>query len=391
MEVIMKKTLSIVMVFFTLCAMLVAQPASETTAAKESASAVRTVTVTDMSGDTVTVEGEVKSIINLWPAGTSSFFVMGAGSLVDGLAVNNPGTVNNWAELFYPGASNIPSLGGTTPAIEELAALDPDLVIVHPMTAKTGFAQQIRDMGIPAVNINFSDYESMMTAYTFLGEILGGVYKERLDSWCEMIVAKQAEISALTAGIENRPVVYYIGGQSDSLTTTMGQNSICADWTETAGGIYLSSLTSSPTSTELTAEEIFTIDPDVIIVGGTWQRTLMEELETKEGWKELKAVKNGRVYGNPYGAFAWDRFGLESYFQLEYALMCIQPGIAEANGINRDHMIGEILDFYSMMGIGLTQAQAENMFDVLEPDGSMPKAASGGPGQGMSGTTGSGR
>lgn len=382
----MKKLLYVLVVLIASCAILFAQPAVEVVNSTKEEE--RSVTVTDMSGDTVTVTGEVKSIINLWPAGTSSFFVMGAGSLVDGLAVNNAGTVNSWSELFYPGASSIPALGGTTPTIETLVSLNPDLVIVHPMTAKTGFADEIRAMGISAININFSDYESMMTAYTFLGEILGGIYEERLESWCEMIIEKEAEISALTAEVTDRPVVYYIGGQSDSLTTTMGQNSICADWTEIAGGTYLSSLTSSPTSTELTAEEIFSINPDVIIVGGTWQRRLIEELESTEGWKELKAVKNGRVYGNPYGAFAWDRFGLESYFQMEYALMCIQPEIAEANGINREHMIIEILDFYSLMGIELTRAQAENMFDVLNPDGSMPVVSLGGPAAGQSGTAG---
>ena len=42
----------------------------------------RTITVTDMSGDVVTITGEVKRIINLWPAGTSSFFVMGAVTLL---------------------------------------------------------------------------------------------------------------------------------------------------------------------------------------------------------------------------------------------------------------------------------------------------------------------
>lgn len=346
------------------------------------------VTVTDMSGDEVTIEGNVEKIVNLWPAGTSSFFVMGAGELVCALAVNNPGTINSWSEMFYPQAGEIASMGGTTPSIEELLNMEPDLVIVHPSTVKDGFAQQIRDAGIPAININFSNYDDMMTSYSMLGTVLGGVYQERLENWCSMVAEKQEEVKAITENLtdEEKPVVYYIAGQSDSLTTTMGMNSICADWTALAGGTYAMSLMDDPNATEVTAEEIFAIDPDVIIVGGTYQHKLVEELKNTDGWKDLSAVVNNRVYTNPYGAFSWDRFGLESYFQMDYALMCIQPELAENSGITRDSMIREVIDFYVMMnGTELTEEQAGNMLDGLEPDGTEvdPDAAGAGMGQGQ--------
>ena len=339
---------------------------------------VRAVTVTDMSGDEVTITGEVESIVNLWPAGTSSFFVMGAGDLITAMAVNNAGIINSWCKVFYPAAADIPAMGGTTPAVEELLNLDPDLVIVHPMTVSDGYAQQVRDAGIPAININFSTYDTMITSYTMLGEALGGEYQEKLDTWCEMIAEKQAATEAITAdlGDDDRPVVYYIAGQADSLTTTMGANSICADWTRLAGGVYATTLMDEPNTTEVTAEEIFAIDPDVIIVGGTYQHQLVKELQSTDGWKDLSAVVNGRVYTNPYGAFAWDRFGLESYFQMDYALMCIQPELAEENGIDRASLTQEVIDFYEMMnGTVLTEEQVGYMIDGMEPDGSMNEPA----------------
>ena len=355
---------------------------------------VRSVTVTDMSGDQVTIEGEVTSLVNLWPAGTSSFFVMGAGDLVKGLAVNNAGTMNEWTKVLYPACTEIPALGGTTPAIEELINLDPDLVIVHPMTVSSGFAQQIRDVGIPAININFSTYETMIQAYTMLGEALGSPYQEKLATWVSMVQSRQAEVEKLTAGLtdDQKPVVYYIAGQSDSLTTTMGANSICADWTRIAGGIYATTLMTDPNTTEPTAEEIFAVDPDVIIVGGVWQHELVEQLQTTDGWKDLKAVKNGRVYTNPYGAFNWDRFGLESFFQIGYAFMCIQPDLAEANGFTHSALVDEIKSFYKTMnGIDFTTDMAENMIAGMNPDGSMPTAGGqGGGGNGQGGGQGNG-
>ena len=339
--------------------------------ASEAETETEAITITDMSGDEVTIEGEVKSIVNLWPAGTSSFFVLGAGDLITGLAVNSPATMNAWTQLFYPGCIDIPELGGTTPAVEELANLAPDLVIVHPSSAKDGYAKQVREIGIPAININFKDYATMTQAYTTLAEILGGEYKEKLTAWCEEVASKQARNQELISGLsdEEKPVVYYIAGQQDSLTVTMGQGSIIQDWVETCGGRFASAVINLE-GQEVTAEQIFELNPDVIIVGGTSQHLLMKELQETDGWKDLKAVKDGRVYNNPYGCFNWDRFGLESSLQLDYALMCIQPEIAAESGIDRDFMVKDVIEFYAKYnGTELTEEQAGFMLDGLSPDG----------------------
>lgn len=369
----LKKLISLILVL-TVVAAIAAGCNTETADPNnggETESEERIVTVTDMSGDTVTITGEVKKIVNLWPAGTSSFFVMGAGDLIVGLAVNNPGTMNSWTQLFYPDCVNIPALGGTTPSIEDIIKLDPDLVIIHPSTAKDGFAQQIREVGIPAININFNNYETMIQAYTTLGEVLGGEYQEKLSTWCSAVETRLAKVRSLTSGIAeaDRPVVYYIAGQSDSLTTTMAANSIISDWVESAGGVYAAGLMEL-TAADVTPEAVFDLNPDVIICGGVYQHVEKNALETTDGWKELKAVTTGRVYTNPYACFNWDRFGLESQLQINYALMCIQPEIAAANGITRESMVNEIIDFYkTYTEYELNQEQAEYMLDGLCPDG----------------------
>ena len=331
----------------------------------------RTVTVTDMSGDTVTIKGEIKKIINLWPANTSSFFVLGAGDLVVGLAVNNPGTMNSWTQFFYPECVNIPALGGTTPSIENLINLDPDLVIIHPTTAASGLAQQIRDVGIPAINIDFDDYETMIQAYTVLGEVLGGVYQEKLNNWCNAVENKLANARNATSYItkDDRPVVYYIAGQSSGVTKTMGAGSIISDWIKIAGGISAGEVLKL-TSTDVTPEAIWNLNPDIIISAGVYQHINKHVLETEEGWKDLKAVTTNRLYTNPYACFNWDRFGLESQLQINYALMCIQPEIAEEIGITRESMIKEIIDFYqNYTDFELSPTVAGYMLDGLQPDG----------------------
>ena len=67
---------------------------------------------------------------------------------------------------------------------------------------------------------------------------------------------------------------------------------------------------------------------------------------------------------------SWDRFGMESQMQINYAFMCIQPELASENGINRESMIKEVIDFYrNYTDFELSQQQAEYMLDGLRPDG----------------------
>ena len=106
------------------------------------------------------------------------------------------------------------------------------------------------------------------------------------------------------------------------------------------------------------------------MVGETYQNQLIEQLKTTDGWKDLDAVKNGRVYNIPYGCFNWERFGIESDLMIDYALYCIQPDIAKEHGITHDSMVDEIIDFYKTYnGKEMTKEQAENMLSGLTPDG----------------------
>ncbi len=171
---------------------------------EETPPAERTVTVTDMSGDEVTVTGEVKKIVNLWPSASSSFIVMGAGDLLCGLGAD---TANAWSRFFYPNLDNIPVLGGIEPSVEDIVKLDPDLVIVHPSSGRSGYAQQLRELDIPAININFSNYETMVQAYTMLGTVLGGEYQEKLATWCAAMEEKASSHRSLTGALTEKPTV----------------------------------------------------------------------------------------------------------------------------------------------------------------------------------------
>ena len=344
---------------------------TETSAASESSTEK---TVTDVSGREVTIPSDVTSIVNLWPSYTASLYVLGAGDLVKAQAQS--GLVNSWTEFFYPKAADVPALGGTTPSVEEIAKLDPDFVIVHPSSIASGYADQLAEVGIPALDLSLDSYDSMIDSYTVLGSALGGEYQEKTDKLTTLIKEKLDRANELTADLsdEDKPVVYYITGMSDSLTSTAaGEGTMQQSWVETCGGTYApAQLEVSENTQEVTAEEVFAINPDVIFVGNTYQHKLVEELKTMDGWKDLNAVKNNRVYTIPYGCFGWDRYGMESTLLIDYALYCLQPEIAEENGIDHDYIVSEVIAFYKTFnGTEMTEEQAENMLNGLTPDGAV--------------------
>lgn len=323
-------------------------------------------TVTDISGIEITVTGKIKSVINLWPAASSSFFAMGARNLITGLAVN--ASITPWAEFFYSDLATIPTLGGIDPTAEALLALKPDLVIVHPSNAAE-FQPIYMDAGLTAVNINFNNFESMKKAYTILGTLLGGVNKAKLAHWATEVDESLAYVRGLTADVTERPVLYYISGQSDaSLTTTFGAKSIMKDWVESSGGIWASELIEL-NGIEANAEAVWALNnghgPDIILCAGPFQHLVVEAVKTTDGWKDTNAVLNDRVYTDPYVFFNWDRFGLESLLQIKYALTVIHPELA-----GEVDMLKETQDFYLYYtGSALTEQQAQNMLNGLRPDG----------------------
>lgn len=61
---------------------------------------------------------------------------------------------------------------------------------------------------------------------------------------------------------------------------------------------------------------------------------------------------------------------MESTLLIDYVLSCIQPEIAEENGIDHDYLVNEVIDFYKTFnGTEMTTEQAENMLNGLTPDG----------------------
>lgn len=335
-----------------------AEPEAASEEEKEEASTEEEITVTDMSGTEVTIPKHATKIANAWPSSNSVMLLIGAGDLLVGTM--QPTINNEWSQLVYPDIVNVPVV---TENVEEIIALEPDLYIA----SDDETAAKVREAGIPAVNLMFSDYDSMKTSFGILGELLGGEYQEKLDQWCTYVDDWKSDITSRLSDVpeEEKPILYYASVQMDAeLTSTFASPSICQDWAETSGAVYLNTLAADPSASVLTEEEIFSINPDVIIVGGIQQAAAWETLNNSETWAQTNAMKNDRAYLAPMGMFSWCRFGMESAMMMPWLAQQLYPDRFEDLDINQ-----MVYDFYhDFSGVELTDSQIENMLIGVGPN-----------------------
>ena len=335
------------------------EPIAETpdTAAPVEEAAPKTRIVTDMAGNEVEIPVEINRVVNLWPASNAAMLALGAGDKLIATTEFTQGL--HWSKFIYPKIIDVPV--GTENA-EELLKLEPDLIITP--TAET--ADALRKAGLPAMMMFFSDYDTMKQAFTILGDIFGGEYADKAAQWSKLVDKNIERVQAAVGSVPEgeKPIVYYIQGQTNrGLYATFAANSIMQDWVENAGGIFASTLLELKGS-DAVAEAVLALNPDIVIIGGPAQHALYDMLMADQAWKDIKAVKNGRVYTNPNGLFPWERFGLESALQIPFAASVIHPDLFETD------LVAEVQDFYrEFVGVNLTKEQAQNMIDGYGPNG----------------------
>ncbi|MGI5876200.1 MAG: ABC transporter substrate-binding protein [Dethiobacteria bacterium] len=323
----------------------------------EEAEEATTKIITDMAGSEVEITTDIQRVVNLWPASNAAMLCMGAGDKLVGTTDFTKKLP--WSQFVYPGIVDVPT---ATDNAEELLEIDPDLII----TPTNDVAVNLREAGLPAINLMFSNYDEMKRAFAILGDALGEEYAAKAAAWSELVDNNIAEVSNALGDLaeEDKPIVYYIQGQTNQgLYSSFRGNSIMNDWITYGGGIFASALMGLE-GTEVTAEEVLALNPDIVIIGGPAQHELYEELMADDAWKDINAVKNNRVYTNPNGLFPWERFGMESALQIKFAASVIHPDLYQVD------MIAEVQDFYrEFVGIELTDEQAQNMINGYGPYG----------------------
>lgn len=269
------------------------------------------VALTDDAGRMVQLPRPARRVISLLPAGTETLFAIGAGEQVVGRTRYDSD----------PAYAHLPSVGGgLDPSLEALVALEPDLVVAFETAGESKLRAQLERLGIPVYAIATQDTSDIFRNVAHLGRLTGHAGE------AETLLAQlRGELDEVRASVEGlpRPRVLYVVGVDPAMTA--GPGSFIIQLLGVAGGETVFPEASVPWP-QVSLEEVVKREPDVVMLPhGEDPNASLERLRAAPGWRELRAVREGRVVSVP--ADLMNRPG---------------PGIGEAARRMRDALHGGV-------------------------------------------------
>lgn len=264
--------------------------ASESTEANESAEAAEPssseaaeadgVTVTDMAGNEVTVK-KADKIVSLTPAGTEIVCALGAAKQLVGVD----------AYSDYPEITESIEVVGdfNGPDVEKVASLEPDVVLAGTGLQEEAVAQ-LQELGIAVAVVEATTFDEISGSIELIGEIIGA--QEEAQTVIGEIDAAVEEAQANQPA--EKKTVYYVMSYGENGNWTSGPGSFINTMIELAGGKCVTEDAEYPWI-EYPVEDLVVANPDIILVGET-MGSEADGLAQAQGYQDLDAVKNGKVY-----------------------------------------------------------------------------------------------
>jgi len=263
---------------------------------------------------------EPQRIADAWPAHNEVVVMLGAGEKIVATVLTEQS--RPWLYRIAPTmkkAATVFQLGGD-PQIESLFQTRPDMVF---MSGNPRAANALSKLGLPVLQMNFTDFSSLKACFQQTAKMLGGSANERSRRYIAYLDATIRQVEAKIADVpqSQRPRVLHLA--SANPLTVDGENTIIDAWIKAAGGRN-AALGIAGNQKPVGVEQILAMDPDVIILGSS-ARALAGEMLSNPLWKNLRAVRNRQLLTNPDGAFPWDRYGAEVALQVQWAARQLYP------------------------------------------------------------------
>lgn len=273
--------------------------------------------VTDHLGRTVGLAKYPQRIISLAPGNTEIVYALGLGDRVVG--------VTNYDE-YPPEVKQKAKIGGfSTPDIEKVVALAPDLILAASIH-KGKVISDMESRGLTVLVLDPKNLEEVMEAMTLIGEVTGQD-KEAAQATAAM-GRRIAAVRQLTAGLspDAKPRVFYIVWHDPLMTA--GADTWFNEFINLGGGVNLfSDLKAYP---QVNLETVLQRDPQVIVVGsghGSGGNLSFQWAGAESRLKGTVALKSGRVY--PIDADLVSKPGPRLVDGLEAILRLIHPELVK--------------------------------------------------------------
>ncbi|MBR3136870.1 MAG: ABC transporter substrate-binding protein [Clostridia bacterium] len=241
-------------------------------------------TVTDMTGREITFEKPVEKAVALTAADCEIIFALGAEEALVGRGEYC---------IYPPEATDIPSVqSGYDTNIEQIIALEPDVLFMATMAQTTEQVEQLEKAGIKVVVSDAQNIEGIYTDIRLIGEVMGKQAEAE---------AKIAEMQAVFDEIKAHPIegektVYFEINPLQWGLWTAGSGTFMNEVAEMMG--LKNCFADVQLWAEVSEEQVIERNPDFIVTTTPYYGegpTPEEEIMGRAGWENIAAVKNENI------------------------------------------------------------------------------------------------
>lgn len=263
--------------------------------------------IVDMTGRQVTVPDKIETVFGTSPPATYLIYAMSP-ELVAGL--NTPFDQVD-TKYIDPRVLNLPVMGGwfgqgRTANVESMLKVSPDLVIMWQWANSRVMNEKIMEMikpaGIPVVCVVLETLADYPAVFRFLGKLFGLKNRgERLAAYAENTLSQVSDVENRIPE-HDRLTVYYAEGPDGFATEC--HSSMHALLIPLSGGVNVHKCQDGTMygMQKISVEEILIYAPQVIVAH---EPLFFEKYRKDPRWKNVRAVKEGRVYRIPREPFNW--------------------------------------------------------------------------------------
>lgn len=235
--------------------------------------------VVDAEGNKIQLKQKPKKIVSLIPSNTEILFALGLGKEVKGVTAYDD----------YPkAAQKITKVVSTEVDTEKVIAMKPDLVLGHEssLNFQKDAYKQLEEAKIPLFVVK--DAQTLQSAEKTIeqiGQLTGTTDKAK--AVVQRMEKQKASLQTKAAKQKKQPTVWI---EISNDLYTAGDNTFMNEMLDLAGGKNIVTKKGYPKYNE---EQVIKADPDVII---TTYPNAKQEIAKRKAWKNIRAVKDGRIY-----------------------------------------------------------------------------------------------
>ena len=247
------------------------------------------ITVTDMTGRTITLDEPATRVVALSAADCEVLFAIGAGDTL----------VGRGEYCDYPAqVLDVPSVqSGYDTNIEQIIALEPQVLLMSTMAQTEEQIKALEDAGIKVVVSDAQDIEGVYTAVNMVGTLMGKQAEaENVVTNMKNALAELGEKAAAAPEQEKKPTVYFEVSPLEYGLWAAGGGTFMNEVAELLGMENV--FADLPAWAEISEEQVIERNPDYIVTITMYfgeGPMPEEEIASRPGWENVSAVANGKI------------------------------------------------------------------------------------------------